>query len=410
MNNFDKNISDNVKSYLKENVKFSAEESEKIRLKIQQGSRISRKFNPLYWTVLASAAIIFLVLSLPFLKDSFVGPENGPAVQGSSSDLPEGEELAVDLSDIEQMNIGAEMPRLLYADNNIVVMQGTFGVIVYNMKDSIVSNRISYEQIKSYGISMMLASVSQDGTTIYIGNDDMSMSNEFVFTHQYNISTRVIKKTTQQPTSLYRPKTIEAPGYHEQYDDLQYLTSHNIVELDHSFIYLRSSDWNMKNLQIVNCQYEDGESKVFDVFFPSISNNETPPPLENHSYDLATLLKENSHYQDLYQTLSKAIQSEEGAKVFIHYLHALKQQDMEEIKKYAFTRMESEIEELIETYNKIDYETITIDKTIPSKAEPSHEVQLTYQIKGNAEIKARTIHIHVNDGVNIDISEPDTIL
>ena len=184
--------------------------------------------------------------------------------------LPEGKELAVDVSDIEQMNIGAEMPRLLYADNNIVVMQGTFGVVVYDMQDSIVTNRISHEQIESYDISMMMASVSQDGTTIFIGNDDMSMSsNEFIYTHQYDISTRVIKKTTQQPSSLYSTNNIELPGYHEQYDkyfDLQYRTSDNIVELDNSFIYLRSSDWNMKNLQIVNCPYEDGESKVFDVF------------------------------------------------------------------------------------------------------------------------------------------------
>ena len=177
MNNFDKKISDKVKSYLDENIDFSTEESEKIHLKIQQGNHKSRKFNPLYWTVLASAATIFLILSLSFLKGPIVGPENEHAVQGSGNEnptLPEGEELAVDLSDIEQMNIGAEMPRLLYADNNIVVMQGTFGVVVYNMQDSIVTNRISHEHIKSYGISMWLASVSQDGTTIFIGNDDMS--------------------------------------------------------------------------------------------------------------------------------------------------------------------------------------------------------------------------------------------
>ncbi|MBS4218421.1 hypothetical protein KHA96_08870 [Bacillus sp. FJAT-49711] len=159
------------------------------------------------------------------------------------------------------------MPRLLYADNIIAVMQGTFGVVVYNMQDSIVTNRISYEQIKSHGIPMMLASVSQDGTTIFIGNDDMF--NEFIYTHQYNINTKVIKETTLQPSSLYSPITIEAPGYNEQYDkyfDLQYLTGNNIVEMDNSFIYLRSPDWNMKNLHIVICQYEDGESKVFDVF------------------------------------------------------------------------------------------------------------------------------------------------
>lgn len=270
LNNFDKKISNEVKSYLDKNVEFSAEESEKIQLKIQQGFHKSRRINPLYWTVLASAAVIFLVLSLSFLKSPFVVPENEHLAQGSGNEnitLPEGEELAVELSDIDQMNIGAEMPRLLYADHQIAVMQGTFGVVVYNMQESIVTNRISYEQIKSYGISMMLASVSQDGTTIFIGNDDMSMSsNESVFTHQYDISTRIIKKTTQQPSNLFSPKTIEQPGFHKQYDDSQYGTSHNIVELDKSFIYLRSAKWEMKDLQIVNCPYEDGESIIFDVF------------------------------------------------------------------------------------------------------------------------------------------------
>lgn len=179
------------------------------------------------------------------------------------------EELSVDLSDIPQMNIGAEMPRLLYADDNIAVIQGTFGVIVYNMQNSLVTNRISYEHMKSYDISMMLASVSQDGTTIYIGNDNMSFSNEILYTHQYDISSRVIKEAKEQPSGVFMPNTIETPGYNEQYDkylDLQYLTSDKIVEFNNSFLYLRSLDWNIKNLQIVICKYEDGESKVFDVF------------------------------------------------------------------------------------------------------------------------------------------------
>lgn len=264
MNTFDKKISENVKRYLDNNVEFTTEEREKIQMKIQRGTHKSRKFNPFFWTAMASAAAIFLILSVSFLKSPIVGPENEKGVQGSGN---EGEELSVDLSDIAYMNIGSEVPRLLYADDNIAVIQGTFGVIVYNLQDSIVTNRISYEQMKSYDISVMLASVSQDGTTIYIGND--GMSNEIIYTHQYNISTREIKKTTQQPSELYSPITIETPGYNEQYDkyfDLQYLTGDKIAELDNSFIYLRSSDWNMKNLQIVICQYENGLSKFFDVF------------------------------------------------------------------------------------------------------------------------------------------------
>ena len=271
LNNFDKEISNKVKSYLDENVQFSTEENERIHQKIKQGYHKSLNFNLLYWTVLASAATIFLILlSLSFLKDQIVGQDNEHTIQGSNNGnitIPKGEELAVDLSDIEEMNIGAEMPRLLYADNNIAVMQGTFGVVVYNMQDSIVMNRISYDQIKSYGITMMLASVSQDGSTIFIGNDDMYK--ELIFTYQYDISTRIIKEITQQPTSFYIPITIETPGYNEEYDkyfDLQYITADKIVEFDNSFLYLRSPDWNMKNLQIVICQYVDGESKVFDVF------------------------------------------------------------------------------------------------------------------------------------------------
>ncbi|WP_053368057.1 hypothetical protein [Bacillus sp. FJAT-27245] len=136
------------------------------------------------------------------------------------------------------------------------------------------------------------------------------------------------------------------------------------------------------------------------------SDPETPLPLE-HSYELNKLLKENPYYQNLYQTLSKEINSKEGAEVFILYLHALKQSDMEEIKKFSFTRMESEIEDLIDYYNKVDYKTITIDKAIPSKSDPSYEVHLGYQVSGSSNKEERTIHIHLNDGVSINIFEPN---
>lgn len=81
------------------------------------------------------------------------------------------------------MNKGSEMPRLLYANDNIAVIQGTFGVIVYNMQNLLVTNRILYEHMKSYEISMMLASVSQEGTTIYIGNIVRPFSKGILNTH-----------------------------------------------------------------------------------------------------------------------------------------------------------------------------------------------------------------------------------
>lgn len=183
--------------------------------------------------------------------------------------IKDNRELAADFSDIEQMNIGAEMPTLLYANNNLAVMQGTFGLVVYNISDSKVTNRVSYKQLKSYGISMLVAALSQDGTTIYIGNEEF-MSNVRKFTHQYNIRTKVIKKISQQPVNVFTPIRIKTPGYNEQYDkyfDFHYLTNDSIVELDNSFMYLRAKpDWSMKSLQIVICKYADGESKIYNVF------------------------------------------------------------------------------------------------------------------------------------------------
>ncbi len=260
LNKYDKEISEKTQKYVDKNVEFTSKESEIIQQGIIHKSR-------LYWTALVSAAAIILLLSLSFLDIPLSGPAaKEQAVQGS---VNEGEVLSLDLSDIPEMNIGAEMPSILYADDNIAVIQGTFGVIVYNMQNSFVTNRISYGHMKSYDISMMVASVSQDGTTIYIGNEDMSMTNESNFTHQYDIRSMKIIKITQQPSGLYRPVTIETPGYNEQYDkyfNLEYLTGDKIAELEHSFLYLRSSDWNMQNLQIVRCHYEDGDSKVFDIF------------------------------------------------------------------------------------------------------------------------------------------------
>ncbi|NLO09499.1 MAG: hypothetical protein GX129_06465 [Clostridiales bacterium] len=177
-------------------------------------------------------------------------------------------EIAVDLSDINSMNIGSEMPRILYADKETAVMQGTFGVIVFNIEGSIITNRISYEDLKKYDVSMLNAAVSKDGSIIYIGNDDMNGG--FSLTHKYNIRTGTIKRLKQKPDNLITPIVIESPGDNDEYDkyfDLRYLISNTIVELDDSFVYIQAkSDWSMKSLQLVICQYSDGSSEVYDIF------------------------------------------------------------------------------------------------------------------------------------------------
>ena len=61
---------------------------------------------------------LFLLLAACKANDpvaiTLVGQDNEHPIHGSDNEnltLPEGEELAVDTSDIEHMNIGSEMPR-----------------------------------------------------------------------------------------------------------------------------------------------------------------------------------------------------------------------------------------------------------------------------------------------------------
>lgn len=67
MDNFDKQISKKVKSFLEGNVEFKNEEKNKILENVESSKHKSKKFYPIYWTVLGSAVILFFILSLPFI-------------------------------------------------------------------------------------------------------------------------------------------------------------------------------------------------------------------------------------------------------------------------------------------------------------------------------------------------------
>ena len=76
---------------------------------------------------------------------------------------------------------------------------------------------------------------------------------------------------------------------------------------------------------------------------------------------------------------------------------------MSGLKRYSFDKQDDFfIETLINQYKQINFEKLTIGSIVPSQAEPSYEIQLNY---GESSNEYRTVHIHLNDGVNINISE-----
>ncbi len=230
---------------------------------------------PAFWIILAA------VIAVAVICFCLTANPAGITMNGKEADL----------SDIEEMNIGAEMPRLLYGDENRLVIRGTFGVLVYDINDSLVTDRLSYEDVSPLGIQMLYAAVSQDGSKIFFGNEEPPGGGRSRYTYQYDIKTGTISEISQQPDNLYRPAVImPSPGYNEQYDkyfDFHYLIGETIIDYGESFLYLRAkTDWSMKSLQFVICQYKDGASEIKSIFsIPAQGGKGTDEQSANEAYE-----------------------------------------------------------------------------------------------------------------------------
>ncbi|MEO4052901.1 hypothetical protein [Solibacillus sp. CAU 1738] len=67
MDKFDKHVKEEVQGYLNKHVHFSREESQQIRKKTANKSS-TKKFHGVYYTVLASAVVLFTILCFPLFK------------------------------------------------------------------------------------------------------------------------------------------------------------------------------------------------------------------------------------------------------------------------------------------------------------------------------------------------------
>ncbi|WP_391201720.1 hypothetical protein [Psychrobacillus sp. L4] len=125
-------------------------------------------------------------------------------------------------------------------------------------------------------------------------------------------------------------------------------------------------------------------------------------------YNINDLLSSNPYYDKMYELVLKNTQSEKAASTLVLYLESLKQEDLTRIRKYSFLNHDFELQPLISLYKEVNYETLVIERIIPSQAEPSYEVQLSYRLKKGTSKEFRTVHINLYDGVNMDIYEdPD---
>lgn len=176
-------------------------------------------------------------------------------------------EEAVDLSDIPDMNIGAEMPFILYCSEEKIIMDGTFGIIVYDFENGKITDRISADEIHEMNMVGFANFASADGNTIFL-TDMIQISGEVNNVVAYDIESRTASPAepygSGEQLDRFKTKPYD-PAEYKKYFAEGYIIGVDPVPLENEFVYLRSSDWDMKNLEIAVCDYGGGE-KIYRVF------------------------------------------------------------------------------------------------------------------------------------------------
>lgn len=184
----------------------------------------------------------------------------------------------LDFSDINDMNIGAEMPKVLYADQNKAIFFGCFGIIVYDFENRTITDRVykEFEEIfkeKTY----YDCDASADGRYIYVSYLDFSFEEKYDgYYHVYDTETGRFKNKhlAYDEAEIFEDTYVslfdcdKSEKYFPYLDDviLGHGMSETIAETEYGFVALRSDTWNAKDLQIAVCNYETEKVEIFDLF------------------------------------------------------------------------------------------------------------------------------------------------
>ncbi len=161
----------------------------------------------------------------------------------------------VSLSDIADMNIGTDIPFIIYADDNVMYFSGTFGLIIYDYNSMTVLDRVAAEETEGCGFTLTWASA--DGGTVYFERFNEPPC------YKYDVKNKNLLPCDGADSSQHFDREHLTEEQRKLLNDF-YINGDGVVNTDEGFYYLRSDDWNMKNLQLV---FHDNESGIDDAYY-----------------------------------------------------------------------------------------------------------------------------------------------
>lgn len=184
------------------------------------------------------------------------------------------EEEPIDVSDVKDMVFGSEEPIILYYGEEKIIIDGDFGVIRYDLENSKLTDRISADQIREWGMPAYGNYASADGGTLYF--TDMrqidGVTTSFV---AYDIESKTVSdimemteeglpdETFGVKQKHYDPAKYEK--YFEKYKGNNCLISSSVLLDSGEFVFLIMPDGQFYELEVI--VYDDnGDEKVYKVF------------------------------------------------------------------------------------------------------------------------------------------------
>lgn len=172
---------------------------------------------------------------------------------------------------------GSETPYILYCSEEKIIIDGTFGVVIYDLENGRLTDRISYDKIRELGMGAYGNYASEDGKTLYFTDMEAGVGaiNSYV---AYDIESGKASPAKEVSEEEFPGGFTRRDGlFHENFDPEGYekyyekyiaencLIGDNSVPLENEFVFLTVPSFMLYDTQIVVCDYNGGE-RVYRVF------------------------------------------------------------------------------------------------------------------------------------------------
>ncbi len=166
----------------------------------------------------------------------------------------------VNMKAVDDLIIGDEPPKLLYADKEKVIFDCQ-GVYVYDMQNKILAKSFDTASLVPDKHTRLNAFVTKDGKHIVFG---FSKGISGVW-YGYSFKDDYVEKITEEEYKSFKEKMFVSTRLQDYDNELYQKSSGIIVNIsDNEYVYLTFKDWKVSTIKIV--YVKDGKETEYSVF------------------------------------------------------------------------------------------------------------------------------------------------